>query len=216
MASPDANTMYTLTTEDLGKRFGRSWVFRGLTMSVNGGESVAITGRNGSGKSTLLRILSGLLRPTLGKIALTRDGVGLEPQEHIHTIGYVAPNLNFYKKMSAVENLLFVARMRGLPTTEVDIVALLDRVGLPRRGGDLVGSFSSGMQQRLRVATLLIHRPPVVLLDEPFSNLDAEGILIVKSMMSDQIESGGIVVLATNSSDEAALCGFSVAIPEIH
>ncbi len=144
--------MYTLATEDLGKRFGRAWVFRGLSMSVGSGESIAVTGRNGSGKSTLLRMLSGLLRPSTGSLSLKRDGVLLDPQEHIHAVGFVAPRLNFYQKMSAVENLMFIAQLRGMAVKEPDVITLLDDVGLVGRGRDLVGSYSSGMQQRLRIA----------------------------------------------------------------
>lgn len=206
--------MHRLSADDLGKRFGHSWVFRGLTFSVSDGESLAVTGRNGSGKSTLLRMLSGLMRPTHGNVSLNNGGAALDTQAHIQSVGYLSPTLNFYNAMSAIENLRLIVRLRGLDLSDTQLEQLLTRVGLKNRGQDLVGGYSSGMQQRLRIASVLIHDPPVLLLDEPFTNLDPDGFAVVEEMLTEQIRGGRIVVVATNSADEARLCSASIAIPE--
>ncbi|NNE34404.1 MAG: heme ABC exporter ATP-binding protein CcmA [Rhodothermales bacterium] len=205
-----------LTAKDLGKRFGPTWVFRDLSVSISGGQSLAVTGRNGSGKSTLLRILSGLLRPSTGSVALFRGTEELEPQHHVHAVGFVSPTLSFYKKMTARENLRFVSQVRGSGDGPKDFAELFERVGLRGREDDLVGSYSSGMLQRLRLAAALVHSPSVLLLDEPFSNLDEQGFAIVESIMNGHTANGGVVVLATNSATEAQLCQSSIVIPEIN
>ncbi|MCB0719253.1 MAG: ABC transporter ATP-binding protein [Bacteroidetes bacterium] len=206
--------MDILHADGVGKRFGRSWIFRNVTISVESGDSLAITGRNGSGKSTLLKMLAGLLRPTSGSVSLALGDRQLDIDQHILNVGYAAPDLSFYKKMSAEENLQLVTRLRGDRPDDRRVQSLLEQVGLRGRGSDLVGGFSSGMQQRMRIAAAILHSPRVLILDEPFSNLDSEGALIVRSVIESQIEGGGILLLATNSAEEAALCRGSFAIPE--
>jgi len=205
--------MVLLRVDNVAKRYGRSWVFRDLSFSVESGESVAVTGRNGSGKSTLLKMLGGLLRPTSGSVTLSLDAKPLELDEHILNIGYSAPDLSFYKRMSAEENLELITRLRGGRPDRKAVQRILDQVGLGGRGADLVGGFSSGMVQRMRIASSILHAPRVLLLDEPFSNLDSEGSAIVRQVIRSQIDSHRILILATNSSDEASLCNRAVAIP---
>lgn len=194
----------TLDAYELSKRFGNRLLFRKLSFRLTPGETLAITGANGSGKSTLIRILAGLLRPSQGKVALKLDGSQLSREDHPLYVGLVAPYLNVYDGFSARENLEFLARARGLSPLDPRIDEMLDYVALGGLGDDPVGTFSSGMKQRVKFAAALLARPPVLLLDEPGVNLDEPGLEMVERAISDQLERRGLVIIATNVEAEAA------------
>ena len=204
MAPPDQREV-SLSAQALTQRFGPSKIFESLTFEVPKGKGLVVTGPNGSGKTTLLRILSGLLRPTKGEVRLNVDGKIISPEERLRHIGFITPELALYEELTALENLEFFARVRRLKRTKADHLTLLERVGLKERGRDLVGAFSSGMKQRLKLAFAIQHQPEVLLLDEPGSSLDEDGRAIVKGIVSDQKAHGALVV-ATNDERELA-CG---------
>lgn len=204
--------MYDLHVDGLGHRFGRRVLFRDVGFTLLPGEALAVTGANGSGKSTLVRILAGVLRPTKGRAVLRLDGrpVGAEAQPR--HVGLVAPYLGLYDDLTARENLAFLARARRLADAPARIDAVLAEVELTDRGDDRVGTFSSGMRQRVRVATALLAAPPLLLLDEPTSNLDAPGIAMVRRVMAAHRASGRLLVLATNDPGEAGLCERALSV----
>ena len=178
----------------LGRRFGTRWVLRGVTLEVACGEAVGLLGPNGSGKSTVLRILATLLNPTAGTGAvngldIVRDASGVRG-----LVGYLAHSPGLYEDLTARENLIFAADMLGLPSTSVD--AMLEQVGLIEVAGDRVRGFSAGMQRRLALARLGMRKPRVLLLDEPYSNLDTEGIALMNSMLGAVVRSGGAALIA--------------------
>lgn len=195
--------MPTLTVDRLGHHFGRLLLFRRLSFALQGGETLAITGANGAGKSTLLRILAGLLTPRAGTVTLCVNGTALSAEQHPLRVGLVAPALGVYGGLTARENLAFLARARRIKDAEARIDDVLSRVGLADRADDRVSTFSSGMQQRVKYAAALLSNPPLLLLDEPSANLDAEGRDMVASLVADQQAQGGLVVVATNRPDEA-------------
>jgi heme exporter protein A len=206
--------MPTLTTTDLGHRFGTLLLFRRMNWTLEGGETLAVTGANGSGKSTLLRILAGVQTPAAGQVQLAVDGHPVERAARpLHT-GLVAPYLNAYDALSARENLAFLAQARGLGPGSDRIAAALDRVGLADRAGDLVGTFSSGMKQRVKYAAALLAEPPLLLLDEPAVTLDAAGRAMVDRVVVHQQEKEGLLVIATNQEDEAARCDRTIRIED--
>ncbi|MFW5972912.1 MAG: ABC transporter ATP-binding protein, partial [Bacteroidota bacterium] len=182
-----------LAVVDVGHRFGRQVLFGGVTFEVAGGDSVAITGSNGSGKSTLLHILAGLLTPVRGLIRLTVDGRDISAEDRPFQCGMVAPYLNVYEGFSVFENLLFVARSRGLSDRRRRIAEAIDAVGLTPRAHDLVGTFSSGMKQRVKFAIVIMVDLAVLLLDEPATNLDAAGREMVAVVRQRQTSRGGMV-----------------------
>ncbi len=192
--------MISLRVSDLSKSFGRRRIFAGVNLDLGPGDSLAITGRNGSGKTTLLRVLAGLARADRGSVEFLRDGRPVPAEEHRHLVGLVAPDLVLYEELTALENLEFFAKLRGLPRSS-RASKLLERVGLGGRGDDPVGSFSSGMKQRLKYAYALLHRPPVLFLDEPSANLDEAGIEMVRQVIAEQ-KKDGILILATNEAEE--------------
>jgi heme exporter protein A len=198
--------MAQLATEDLGQRFGRRVLFRGLSCRLEGGHSLAVTGANGAGKSTLLRILAGVLTPSKGAVRLWVDGREVPGEERPLQAGLVAPYLNVYDGFSARENLQFLARARRLDRAGARIASVLELVGLVPRADDLVGTYSSGMKQRVKYAAALLADPPLLLLDEPSANLDAAGLAMVARVTAHQTARGGLLVVATNEAQEAARC----------
>jgi heme exporter protein A len=190
-----------LQLEAVSKRFGRRRVFEGLTVEVGHGEVLVITGANGSGKSTLLQVIAGLLRPTRGRVVVSLDGKPLAEADRREWLGMVSPDLTLYPELTALENLRFFELVRGREPREKELSALLERVGLQGRGGDRVGTYSSGMRQRLKYAFALSHAPRLLLLDEPTANLDVSGVSMVEQVIAEQ-RGRGILVLATNEPEE--------------
>lgn len=190
-----------LTVEGLAAGYGARGVFADVSLEVCAGETLVVSGHNGSGKSTFLRLLAGLQRPTAGQVTYWADGEGFAPYGAGHLIGWVAPDLMLYRDLTARENLRFFADVRRLSLDDGAIEALLERVGLGGRADDLLSAYSSGMAQRLRYAYALLHRPPVLLLDEPTVTLDERGAGVVDSVIAEQ-RRHGLAVIATNDPRE--------------
>lgn len=197
--------MVSVECRNLTKFFGYRRVLEGVCVRVEQGETLVVTGRNGSGKTTLLRLISGLAKPTSGEVVISVNGQPLDSDAVYHHLGFVTPDLSLYTELTALENLAFFAALRGLPTERHGVRSLLHEclagVGLEERADDLLRDFSSGLKQRLKLAFAVLHRPAVLLLDEPTSNLDAAGVEIVERLIREQ-KQRGIVILATNNAEE--------------
>ncbi len=198
----------SLRADGLQKVFNRRKIFSGIEFSVQGGDALSVTGRNGAGKSTLMKIIAGVLAPTKGTLALEVGGEKISDAERHRYLGFVSPYLQLYDEFSGVENLELFCEVRGV---EADIHGLLQRVNLQARKNDLLRTYSSGMRQRLKYAFALLHQPPVLLLDEPTSNLDDEGKATVRAIIEEQ-RRHGLVIVATNDEDDRALCNHEVHI----
>jgi heme exporter protein A len=186
---------------DVAASYGARPVLAGLTLTLHGGETLVVVGANGSGKSTLLRLMCGLQRPSAGYIAYLVEGQRYRPEQARDLVGWVAPDLQLYRELTALENLEFFARVRGLQPTRAEMEALLEEIGLGGRGNDLLATYSSGMTQRLRYAYALLHHPPILLLDEPTVTLDERGAALFERVVAAQRERG-ITVIATNDPRE--------------
>jgi heme ABC exporter ATP-binding subunit CcmA len=184
----------TIEAQGLGKRFGIRWVLRGVTLDVARGEAAALIGPNGSGKSTILRIIGTLLRPNAGMATVNGLDIVHDASNVREQIGYLAHTPGLYEDLTARENLQFAANMLGLPRSLAD--SGLERVGLASVATNRVRGFSAGMQRRLALARLIMRSPKVLLLDEPYSNLDEEGVELMNSVIRDIIQSGGAALLA--------------------
>ncbi|HVT18596.1 MAG TPA: ABC transporter ATP-binding protein [Thermoanaerobaculia bacterium] len=175
--------MATLRFADVRRRFGRLAVLTGVSGAAGEGEALLVTGRNGSGKSTLLRCLAGLLAPDSGTIEYSEAERPLDAAGRRRRVGLVAPELALYGELTVEENLDFFARLRGVEGGRGR--ELLARLDLP--AGRLAANLSSGMRQRLRWAWALLHRPRLLLLDEPFQNLDAAGARAVRELLAEHL-----------------------------
>jgi ABC-type multidrug transport system ATPase subunit len=174
-----------ITTRGLGRRFGSKRVLRDLDLEVRAGELLLVTGPNGSGKSTLLSLMAGLLAPTEGEIEVDLPRGG---------IGYLAHEPLVYKELSALENLDLYGRLYHVTERRETIGALLERFGLWEARHERVGSFSRGMQQRLALCRVLLHGPELLLLDEPYSGLDASARTVVDDVLAEAAGSRTLVV----------------------
>lgn len=189
----------------LAKKYGRRQLFSGLNLRLAAGERLAVTGPNGAGKSTLLRIIAGLERPSCGSANLYDGGdKPLTKEEQVANAGMVSPEMVFYNAMTGLENLRFFAGLQGQAITTDGLTDCLGRVGLAARQADFVGNYSTGMRQRLKFALLLATARRLWLLDEPSSNLDDGGKLLVAELTGEAVRRGHIVVVATNEPEEAA------------
>lgn len=187
----------TLEGTGLKKVFNRRTIFDNVAFSITFGQTLLVTGKNGSGKSTLVKIISNVLTPTAGTIGLHIDGRRVEGALLSARIGLVSPYLQLYDEFSAEENLRYAVTLRGRTPDAQAIAMLLRKVFLDRRKDDPVRTYSSGMKQRLKYAFALSSDPLILILDEPTSNLDLEGIAMVKEIMQEQ-RNKGILIVATN------------------
>ncbi|HEX3530790.1 MAG TPA: ABC transporter ATP-binding protein [Thermoanaerobaculia bacterium] len=194
----------SLRFENIRRRFGRLAVLEGVSGEVASGGALLVTGPNGSGKSTLLRCLAGLLMPEAGNIHYSEGNGPLDIVERRLRVGFISPDLSFYGELTVVENLAFFARLRRAELARG--LEVLDRLSLPT--DRLAANLSSGMRQRLRWGWALMHRPRLLLLDEPFQNLDAAGERITRELLNEHLtggEASGLAVVANPSSVEIDL-----------
>jgi heme exporter protein A len=190
-----------LIISNLSHSFDEREVFKSINFAFDGAR-LAVTGQNGSGKSTLLKIMTGLLTPTGGEFAFEIDGVKLDHDSIRDFAGLAAPDINLYNELTVRENLRFLAAARGC---KCNISNVLSEVGLLDRENDPIGDLSTGLRRRACIAAALLHDPSILLLDEPSTNLDENGIEMLHEVIERQSQKG-IVVLATNDPNEAALC----------
>ncbi len=190
-----------LKASKLCKYYSRTLLFKEISFALTPGEVLAITGWNGSGKSTLMRIIAGLVRPSAGSIEMSHKNKSVPKESRRRFIGMVAPALSLYDELTALENMEFFCKVRGIGHKRENCANTLQLVGLDEDAHKLCGKYSSGMKQRLKLAQALIHNPPLLLLDEPGSNLDSKGIKIVEEIVSKQ-RRVGMTIIASNEKRE--------------
>jgi heme exporter protein A len=204
-ALPPLDVSNAFEFHDVSKRYGRSWALARLSFALPVGGSLLLTGHNGSGKTTLLRLLATLFRPTTGKVQL----FGLDSVAQRETlrprIALLGHSSFLYEDLTARENCVLLARLLDRPASEVD--ALLERLGLGTKAHQSVRTFSAGMKKRLAIVRLLLKRPQLALLDEPFGELDPGGINEMEEHIRGLSRSGTTVVLATHQVEHGlTLC----------
>ncbi|UCD11854.1 MAG: heme ABC exporter ATP-binding protein CcmA [Nitrospinaceae bacterium] len=170
-----ADTEGAIEAEGIHKTFGVQAALRGISFSLRKGEFLTIFGPNGAGKTTLLKILAGLAKPTRGTARVAGFDVLEGDPGMKRQIGVIAHASCLYSDLSAVENLIFYAKMYGLGRPEERAVRAIENVGLKARMHDRVRTYSRGMQQRVSIARAVLHDPPILFLDEPFTGLDPQG-----------------------------------------
>ncbi len=191
-----------IDAQGVARRFGARWVLRGISLQVRPGETVGLLGANGSGKSTLLRILATLLRASAGRATISGHDVSTDADAVRGTIGFLAHSPGLYDDLTARENLAFAVAMLGIKPITID--ATLERVGLSAVANERVRGFSAGMQRRLALGRMMLAKPRVLLLDEPFSNLDVAGISLMSSVIGESVRDGGAALAVLHELAPAA------------
>jgi ABC-type multidrug transport system ATPase subunit len=189
---------------DAGKRFNREWVFRHLSFNFQHNEAYAITGSNGSGKSTLLQIIAGATGLSEGTVKYTNGEKELPDAAVYKNISFAAPYLELVEEMTLREFLSFHNNFKPF-YTGISFETAAAVVGLAKAMDKQIVHFSSGMKQRLKLAQAFFSDTPVLLLDEPTSNLDAEGIAVYHQLVNEYRENR-IVIVSSNDEQEYSFC----------
>jgi heme exporter protein A len=197
--------------EGLGRRFGRRWAVADVDLTLRAGECLAVFGPNGAGKTTLLRILAGLLEPSAGRARVA--GVTLPGGAAARAaVGLISHHSMLYPVLTARENVEFTARLYGVQDPEAAALAALAQMRVRDRAETPVRQLSRGLQQRVSIARAFVHRPRVVLLDEPFTGLDAAGAAVLGDALGELKRSGAALVLVTHSLDEGLALATRTAV----
>jgi heme exporter protein A len=188
-----------LRFENIDKRYGGLFALRRVSLEISPSECVVLAGRNGSGKTTLLRIAARIVRPTAGQLSF--PGSSAESAGNRRP-GYVAHTTMVYDELSAEENLILFAKLQNVEQPSARAEELLHEVGLYDRRDSLVRAYSRGMRQRIAIARALIHRPSVLLLDEPATGLDTIGISWLAKTLGEVSRSGCTIVMSLHGESE--------------
>jgi ABC-type multidrug transport system ATPase subunit len=197
---------FVIDVHDLRKSYGARKVVDGLTLAVSAGEICGFLGANGSGKTTTIRMLCGLVKPDGGGgtclgLDILRDAPRIRLQ-----VGYMTQRFSYYDDLTVFENLDFVAAVYELPDRQQAVRAIIDRMGLADRADQLAGQLSGGWKQRLALAACVLHKPKLLLLDEPTAGVDAKARREFWDLIHDMAADGMTVLVSTHYMDEAERC----------
>jgi ABC-type multidrug transport system ATPase subunit len=200
------NGELAIDVRDLHKSYGPRKVVDGLTLAVKAGEICGFLGANGSGKTTTIRMLCGLVKPDGGGgtclgLDILRDAPRIRLQ-----VGYMTQRFSFYGDLTVAENLDFVAAVYELENRREAVKAIIDRMGLAGRADQLAGELSGGWKQRLALAACILHKPKLLLLDEPTAGVDAKARREFWDLIHDMAADGLTVLVSTHYMDEAERC----------
>jgi heme ABC exporter ATP-binding subunit CcmA len=192
-----------LRFENIDKRYGGLYALRRVSLEIAPGECVALAGRNGSGKTTLLRIAAQLVRPSAGTLTFSPQQPGQNGSERAtKATGFVAHATMVYDELTAEENLLLFARLLEIAQPSRRVESLLREVGLYERRDSLVRTFSRGMRQRVAIARALLHEPSVLLLDEPATGLDPQGVSWLAETLRRLRDAGSTILMSLHGESE--------------
>ena len=201
-----------LQVDKIEKSFGTHQVLNGVSFSADSGEVVGILGANGAGKTTLLRIVTRILPPDNGQVLF--DGHPL-CQSDLSTIGYLPEERGLYRRMRADEQVLYLARLKGLSRTDAEAAARqwFQRLGAEEWCSRPVTKLSKGMQQKIQFIASVVHRPRLLILDEPFSGFDADNAAMLRREIERLRADGTAILLSTHNLPAAAdLCTKTVQL----
>jgi ABC-type multidrug transport system ATPase subunit len=191
-----------ISGDKLGKRFEKHWVFKDVSFDINSGEKWAIIGPNGSGKSTLLKIIVGSLTPTSGSLTQFLGLESIAIEDAIQRISFSAPYVELPEEFSLIELIAFHSKFKKPLLSSSEMV---DRIGYPTAANKLIGQYSSGMKQRVRLALNFYFESDLIALDEPTSNLDENGIAWYQNELREFTQDKSVII-SSNQRYEYELC----------
>ncbi len=211
------STNLAIRIDALTKRFGFTWALNDISFTLNQGEFLAVFGPNGAGKTTLIRILSTLMNPTSGRGTLLGYSLEDEGETVRKAIGVLTHHPLLFPTLTGYENLKFYGQMFEVKNLKARIDELFREVGLIEHRDQLVETFSRGMQQRLAIARAFIHAPRLLLLDEPYTGLDQDGIAFLRQRLRDFLDEGKTVVMTCHDFGKGLeLCTKAAILNEGH
>ncbi|MHB1317046.1 MAG: ABC transporter ATP-binding protein [Anaerolineae bacterium] len=199
---------------DLYRSYGDLMAVQGVTLHAEAGEVLALLGPNGAGKSTLISVLAGLLAPTAGDARIMGHSVTSDSEAARASLGVVPQDIALYPDLSARENLIFWGKMYGLrgEPLHARVDEVLELIGLTERQGDRVSKYSGGMKRRVNIAVALLHRPPIVIMDEPTVGIDPQSRRHILDNVIQLNRQGMTVLYTTHYMEEAAELADHIAI----
>lgn len=196
---------------DAGKRYNREWIFRHFTYEFTNGHAYAITGNNGSGKSTLLQVIAGAVQHNEGTIDMQTTQI-IAAENHHQYLSIAAPYLELPEEMTLVEFLHFHESFKPF-LSGLTIKEIISLLSLEKATDKQIRNFSSGMKQRVKLAQAILSDVPVVLLDEPCTNLDADGIALYRQLINEHC-SNRLVIVSSNDEQEYKFCNYKINIAD--
>ena len=198
---------------DLGKRFNRHWVFRHINYTFNFNNSYAVIGYNGSGKSTLLQVLAGAVSKSQGTITYKIGDKIIPEENHFKYLSIATPYIELIEELTLTEFLEFHHQFKPL-MPQFTIPQLIDLVGLTAATGKQIRYFSSGMKQRVKLLQAIFSNSPLVLLDEPTSNLDKAGIELYNQLIQDYCLQNRLLIVCSNDENEIGFCNHRLDVTQ--
>jgi ABC-type multidrug transport system ATPase subunit len=194
-----------IVVEKAGKKFYKDWIFRDVNISLNSNDSLAILGPNGSGKSTLLQMLAGIVTPSEGKITYSIDNVKLEPLEVFRYIGFASPYLELIEEFTLTEIVQTHFKFKK-PVSGFSLSDIIAATELESSSEKVFKYFSSGMKQRVKLTLALLSDVPLILIDEPTSNLDKNAVKWYRSLVEKFTPNKLVIVCSNHQPDEYDFC----------
>jgi ABC-type multidrug transport system ATPase subunit len=191
--------------KNLGKKFNKEWIFRGIDFEITSKQKLVILGGNGSGKSTLLQVLSGFVSPNEGEVIYTSNGLPVDPEKIKDHISFASPYLQLIEDFTLAEMVDHARSFKPFKEklNNKDLISLIE---LESSQNKLIKQFSSGMKQRLKLGLAILADTPVVLLDEPVSNLDKNAIAWYKELITQHTKDRTVIVCSNAIADEYFFC----------
>lgn len=192
--------MPAVWTNGLTRKFGKTIAVNDVTLSIQPGEFYGLLGQNGAGKTTTIKVIVGLLRPNSGSVGIGEFDTWESPTEVKSRIGVLPEEFNLYERLTGAELLDFTAAMHGLDREEAVLrrTELLDLLDLTPAGSKLIGDYSRGMRKKVALGAAIIHRPPVLFLDEPFEGVDAVSARLIRNLLQQAAAGGTTVVFSSH------------------
>lgn len=202
-----------VSVKEIGKRFNFNWIFRNLSHTFTAGRPTVLLGSNGSGKSTLLQILAGAAHPSAGEIIWKQDGIAVPPESVYRYIGYAAPYMDIIDEFSFREQLGFHFSLKAA-CGNIPVREIIELSGLKKAADRRLSYFSSGMKQRVKLTLAILSDTPLLLLDEPLSNLDRQATRWYRELIRDFGKERTIIVCSNSQEEEYDFCKQSVVLED--
>ncbi len=205
--------MLAVKLDNTAKKYGREWIFRKLNLDIPAGSRLVVLGGNGSGKSTLLQTIAGFVSPNEGSVFYTLSGKIIDPERHHHYVSLASPYLQLIEDFTGSEIVTHTAKYKPF-TKEIETSQVLEIAGLSHARDKFIRQYSSGMKQRLKLALAILADTPLLLLDEPLSNLDRDAVLWYKDMIGKYCTRRTVIVCSNAQEEEHFFCDSRLLIQD--